>query len=296
MFFCISAFVNLFTIMKNIVLIFSCLAILSLFSACEEEGPILPIELSISPSASNAIPPGKTLLFTANASVEWEVPDTEGGSITQDGVYTAPNTVGTYTILAVSKEDPTVTATYRVYVTFYHEFFSLLKGGGYVLYFRHTEANVGVDKLTPHGEWYKTCNADSARQLSLVGKVDAAKIGSVLKGLEIPVDSAVASEFCRCKKTVDFMGMDLKVNRATNLTFFVYGEFQRHERTLKTIGRQKVGSGHNMIVSAHSYAQGSTFPSINQGDLDIFVPKGEGNEPEYIGRIPITAFRELHLE
>jgi len=282
--------------MKNFVLLFSCLAFFFLFSACEEDEPTLPITLSISPSSTNVIPPGKTLLFTANAEVEWEVPDTLGGTISQEGVYNAPNKVGTYTILAVSKEDPTITATYRIYVSLYHELLAKIKRGGYVMYFRHTQSDVGTDKLTTHGQWYKTCNSDSARQIAPNGIEDSKKIGQVLSGLEVPIDSAVSSEFCRCKMTVDSMELDLTVNYHPNLTFYVYGEFQRHERTLSLITRQTVSSGHNMMVVAHSYAQGNTLPSINQGDLDVFIPTGFGNQPEYVGRVPLSAFIELYRD
>lgn len=282
--------------MKNFVLLFSCLVFFFLFSACEEDVPTLPITLSISPSGTNAIPPGKTLLFNANAEVGWEVPDTLGGTITQEGIYTAPNKAGTYTIVAISKEDPAVTATYRVYVSFYHELLAKIKRGGYVMYFRHTQSDVGMDKLTTHGNWYKTCNQDSARQIAPEGIADAKKIGQILSGLKVPIDSAVSSEFCRCKMTADSMGLGLKVNYHPNLTYFVYGEFQRYERTLSTITRQTVSSGHNMMVVAHSYAQGSTLPSINQGDMDIFIPRGDGNTPEYVGRVPLSAFKELYRE
>lgn len=281
--------------MKNIVLLFSCLAILFLLSSCEEDEPTLPINLTINPSTTNVIPPGKILLFTANAEVEWEVPDSLGGNITQAGIYTSPNKVGTYTILAISKEDPSVTATYRVYVSNSHELLAKIKRGGYVMYFRHAKSDVGTDKLTTHGQWYKTCNQDSARQISEEGLADAQKIGQVLSGLEIPIDSAYSSEFCRSKMTVDSMKLDLIVNYHPNLTYFAYGEFFRHERTLSLINRLTVGSGHNMIVVAHSYAQGSVLPSIDQGDMDLFIPR-EGDEPEYVGRVPLSAFLELYRD
>lgn len=282
--------------MKNILLLFSCLAFLFLFSSCEEDGPTLPVTLSISPSGTNVIPPGKVLLFNANAEVEWEVPDTLGGTITPEGVYTAPNQVGTYTILAVSKDNPTTTATYRVYVTQFHELLARVKRGGYVLYFRHAKASVGVDKLTTHGKWYLTCRQDSARQISPEGLEDAEKIGQVLAGLDVPIDSAYSSEFCRCKMTVDSMDLGLKVNYHPNLTYFVYGESQRHARTLSLINRLKVGSGHNMMVVAHSYAAGSTLPNIQQGDMDVFIPKAGGEVPEYVGRVPLSAFLELYRD
>lgn len=51
-----------------------------------------------------------------NLSVRWEVRTREGGTITQDGLYTAPSTPGVYEIRAVSEENPDVTATLFVIV------------------------------------------------------------------------------------------------------------------------------------------------------------------------------------
>ncbi len=286
----------LFTTMKKFVLLICCLAVISFLSSCQEDEPSLPLVLTITPSGSNAIPPGKTLLFTANADVSWEVPDETGGTITDGGVYVAPNKIGTFTILATSKEDPTIRATSRVYVTQSHEMFSKIKRGGYVMHFRHAEANVGQDKLTTHGQWWKTCRSDSARQISEQGLEDVKKIGQVLRGLNVPIDSALTSEFCRCKMSADTMGLDIPTTKVRSLTYFAYGETYRHERLHKLINEQKVGVNHNMMFVSHSYAQGSTYPPINQGDMDIFLPNGNGGEPTYVGRISLGAFLELYRD
>lgn len=51
-----------------------------------------------------------------NPSVRWEVVTREGGTITQDGFYTAPSIPGVYEIRAVSEENPDVAATLFVIV------------------------------------------------------------------------------------------------------------------------------------------------------------------------------------
>ena len=66
---------------------------------------------------------GATQAFTAtvtdasNTSVSWAVQEgAAGGTITTAGVYTAPNTAGTYHVVAVSNQDPSKIATATITV------------------------------------------------------------------------------------------------------------------------------------------------------------------------------------
>ena len=70
------------------------------------------------------VPEGGTLTFTANVAngssldATFSVQEgTAGGTITSAGVYTAPETVGTFHVVATSVADPTKTATATVTVT-----------------------------------------------------------------------------------------------------------------------------------------------------------------------------------
>ncbi len=55
-----------------------------------------------------------TVRGSSNTAVAWSVVERGGGSITQDGVYTAPATPGTYTVKATSQADTTASGTARV--------------------------------------------------------------------------------------------------------------------------------------------------------------------------------------
>ncbi|MEM2126569.1 MAG: hypothetical protein QXQ53_09270, partial [Candidatus Methanosuratincola sp.] len=58
-----------------------------------------------------------TILGSTNTTVEWQVQEgMEGGIITSDGVYTAPNKPGIYHVVATSQEDPTKRATATITV------------------------------------------------------------------------------------------------------------------------------------------------------------------------------------
>lgn len=72
--------------------------------------------VAITPSAAT-VPEGGSLPFlatvkgVANTTVTWSVQGgATGGSITSSGVYTAPNALGTYTVVATSVADPTTSA------------------------------------------------------------------------------------------------------------------------------------------------------------------------------------------
>jgi hypothetical protein len=55
-----------------------------------------------------------TVRCAADTSVYWSVKEPDGGSITQDGVYTAPALPGTYTVMATSQADVRASATISV--------------------------------------------------------------------------------------------------------------------------------------------------------------------------------------
>ena len=75
-----------------------------------------PVVVSISPPTA-AVIQGATQPFTAtvsgtsNPAVNWTVQEAAGGSITSVGVYTAPNTLGNFHVIATSQADPTKSST-----------------------------------------------------------------------------------------------------------------------------------------------------------------------------------------
>jgi hypothetical protein len=86
-----------------------------------------PVSVAVSPSSAT-LAPGKTQQFTAtvlnttNTAVQWTVDglyngSTGVGTISNTGLYTAPATNGTHTIVATSQADPTKSDTALVTVT-----------------------------------------------------------------------------------------------------------------------------------------------------------------------------------
>jgi hypothetical protein len=80
-----------------------------------------PVTVTVSPSAG-AVDACRTLTFTATVTgsadgvVTWSVQEAGGGNIVATGVYTAPQTPGTYHVVATSHADPTRQAVVSVAV------------------------------------------------------------------------------------------------------------------------------------------------------------------------------------
>ena len=83
----------------------------------------VPADMMV-PNAPVVTPPTATVPrlgtqdFTASAPVTWSVLESGGGSVDAAGHYTAPGLVGTYHVRASLVDDPNVTATVAVTVTF----------------------------------------------------------------------------------------------------------------------------------------------------------------------------------
>lgn len=82
-----------------------------------------PVSVSVSPAAG-AVDSCRTLALTAtvtgaaDGSVTWSVLEgAAGGSVSAAGVYTAPDSAGTYRVVATSRADPTKSATATVTVS-----------------------------------------------------------------------------------------------------------------------------------------------------------------------------------
>lgn len=74
-----------------------------------------PASLSVTPGSSVTF--AAIIIGTDNQSVVWSVVESGGGSISSQGVYTAPSAAGTYHVKATSKADNSKTAISTITVT-----------------------------------------------------------------------------------------------------------------------------------------------------------------------------------
>ena len=283
--------------MKNFFIPFVGLLLLAtLWTACQDdEGPQLPDRLVITVNGETLIDPGTILLFSANMDVNWYVEDDNGGTITEDGIYTAPFNNGTYAVRAVSKEDETRTDAIELVITDIREEYLALKEGGLVVYFRHAEADSGADQSIFGGLWWKSCNADTARQLSLAGIEQAQNLGKFFKQNGVPVTRVLSSEFCRCIQTAELMDLGTNIKKDTSLTFFVYDEANRPANSYARISGESVKPGELTFFFGHSVGGAAPFGSMDQGDAILFRPVA-GGDAEFVARVRSNKLLELVRE
>ncbi len=166
-----------------------------------------------------------------------------------------------------------------------------LRGGGYVLHWRHASANVcaddtalGTASTTGYPDWWKRCDAmcatpqtttATARQLNATGVTEATAIGDVFAQRGIPIGRVLSSEFCRNVATAELMAFGPPIEQRQDLTYFVHDEANRCAASYALIG-QVPAAGTNTAMIGHA---GFTCPIL--GDLAwseaaVFKPDGTG--------------------
>lgn len=160
-----------------------------------------------------------------------------------------------------------------------------LTEGGYILYFRHAEADVGKDCKDPSKpDWWKSSDPNLTRQLSDKGRLQARVIGQAFQQLEIPVGTFLCSEFRRTQDTAGLMnlGEPKPVSDLTPLT--AYGELS--ERLLPRLQNQPA-NGTNTVLVAHGHVL-PIFETLNEGEAMVFKP----GEEKPLGTIPYTVWEK----
>lgn len=82
-----------------------------------------------------------------------------------------------------------------------------LRQGGFVIYFRHAATDWDQQDRERSLMDVASCDPNRMRQLSDSGRETARRIGMRIRGLGIPVDSVVASEYCRTVETANLLDL-----------------------------------------------------------------------------------------
>lgn len=88
----------------------------------DAQKPVNEVEVLITPSTASVLH-GNTFQFRAdvknspNKAVDWQVLQSNGGSVSATGLYTAPAAAGTFQVMAISNAEPTKSAVANITVT-----------------------------------------------------------------------------------------------------------------------------------------------------------------------------------
>jgi phosphohistidine phosphatase SixA len=159
---------------------------------------------------------------------------------------------------------------------------ALLKKGGQVVLIRHGLTDPGVGD--PPG--FSLADCRTQRNLSAVGRDEAARVGKEFKERAIPVAQVLSSPWCRCIETakIAFGGSQIELS-LNNL----FGQGENRERQLamfRNLVAKAPKQGNLILVTHGSTTLAFTGVSPATAELVIVTP-GPGREYRVAGRIPV---------
>jgi phosphohistidine phosphatase SixA len=145
-----------------------------------------------------------------------------------------------------------------------------LRGGGYVLYFRHTATDFGQndDRMTGY--------EDCARQRNLTdaGRADARAIGAAIRSLGIPIGDVLVSPFCRTRETAQLIFGHATISAAVR-GGPASAEGGRYDE-LRALLAQRVTGNVNLAIASHGnpFAAIAGTPYLAEGEAAVIEPLG----------------------
>jgi len=169
---------------------------------------------------------------------------------------------------------------------------SALRGGGFVLYFRHASTDFGQNDDS------MTSFEDCAKQRNLTdrGRDEARRIGVAVRELRIPVGSVLASPFCRTMETAMLAfgkaerSMDLRGWGASNTDPNRYTPLRKHLGTPPVAGTNTMLVGHGNPFRAVAGP-----PHLMEGEAAVIRPLG-GDKFEIVARLRVEQWTDLLAE
>lgn len=169
------------------------------------------------------------------------------------------------------------------------ELLAALRGGGFVLYFRH--ADTDWKQNDTRGMNLEDCAAQ--RNLSDRGRENARAIGAAIRALAIPIGSVLASPLCRTVETAMLaFGVAEKSMAVREGGPLPPGSPGRYE-TLRVLLSTPVAPGTNSILVGHAYPYYSLVGGqyLEEGEADVVRPRGA--DFEVVARVGLKQWRDL---
>lgn len=161
---------------------------------------------------------------------------------------------------------------------------TLLKQGGYVIYWRHAK----TDHKQVDSEQLDLDDCSTQRNLDPEGKEQARYVGLLFKKENIPVGQILTSPFCRCRETAELaFANDYEITVDKTL-YFAIGtkKKQRTWQSLKLVEQlsTRPEKGNTILVShtANLKEAVEIWPKP-EGAMYVFSP--HGTQYEFVGRL-----------
>lgn len=172
-----------------------------------------------------------------------------------------------------------------------HKLVAALRGGGYIIYFRHGITDLSTsDTDRDHLE-----NCATQRVLSPEGRQQMRAIGRTMLALRIPIGQVLSSPYCRSVDTVTLaFGKAQKTDDLVNTVTADEETVAHMALALRKLLATPPAHGANTVLSGHTgnLQEASGIWPKPEGTAIIFKPEGDGKF-SYIARIVPTHWQEL---
>jgi hypothetical protein len=171
----------------------------------------------------------------------------------------------------------------------------LLRNGGYILYARHGQATVGEDRPDLN---FQDCATQ--RNLSSMGRQQAASYGALLRTLQIPIGiPVISSPFCRAAETV-WLAFG---RNAVQIDPF-WANAARLSGTVTPAVREQILNrlqvrletppppGTNQVIIAHGFPDGVGLSRIPDMGTVVIRPLGQGRGYAVAARLSLNDLSE----
>jgi phosphohistidine phosphatase SixA len=166
---------------------------------------------------------------------------------------------------------------------------TLLRGGGYVVVFRHGATHADQADTDP----LNLDNVAQQRQLNDKGRADAKAVDDAFKAAGVPIGKSISSRFYRAVETAKLIGgKDPEPTPDVTEGGLVVtpNENNRRAQALRAIAAATPAAGTHTLVVTHTPnildAFGKDWFEIKEGEASIFKPDGKGAYT-LIARVPI---------
>ena len=156
-----------------------------------------------------------------------------------------------------------------------HALETLLGGGGYTMYLRHTNTNKSDTDTVP----LELTNCAAQRNLNDEGRELARRIGAAFVQKRIPVGPVYASEFCRTTETAQIaFGKVTQLSALTGITALGAPERLARARELRALIATPPPPGQNTVLVGHwdNLLDALNLKQDAEGQSEVFKSDGRG--------------------
>src|SRR5262245_12751612 len=169
------------------------------------------------------------------------------------------------------------------------ELLTALRGGGYILYFRHAD----TDHSQNDQRMTSIDDCSTQRNLTDRGRDHARAIGESIRSLGVPIGSVLASPMCRTVETATLaFGRAEKSMAVREAGPLPPGDPARFA-ALRALLSAPVAPGTNTAVVGHAYPYYTLVGGqyLSEGQADVVRPTGSGFE--VVARVGLAEWRAL---